>query len=285
VSPWLASLGCLCACPQILSDDFDPAVTTGAAGAGICSDALCSAGTGGSSIGGAGSGVGGATGGAGASAGVETGGTPGDAGNGGAAAAAGAVGQAGASPEPDGADAAAPDPSDDDASLGPDCWALVLNDTTQDTSGNCIDIQGWNDVVTDPDTPTTVVTRSYTGGAVCFQGTLQPAGWGAVYNLTFANEALWDATSHGIGGFQLSATGAALPPKLEVIYSAPTDFCSLVTPGPDVRIPFSSAHPNCSTTPGSGVPDPTRLEFLRLHIPSSTTVYSINFCLHIRAIR
>src|SRR4051812_32618175 len=100
VSPWLASLGCLCACPQILSDDFDPAVTTGAAGAGICSDALCSAGTGGSSIGGAGSGVGGATGGAGASAGVETGGTPGDAGNGGAAAAAGAVGQAGASPEP-----------------------------------------------------------------------------------------------------------------------------------------------------------------------------------------
>jgi hypothetical protein len=284
----LASLAGLLACPQILQDDFLSPGLGSDAGAGSCGG-VCVSGSGGSGgsdgVGGAGSGVGGAAQGVGGDPGpssggsVSDGGDAGTAGTSGASGAAGAAGAAGASGL-EGADASAPDDG-----LGPDCWVVAVNDPTQDAADNCLGIYGWNEVVTDTDaTPLTSITRSYEGGSICMVGTIQPVGWGAVYNLTFADEAGWDAASRGVGGFRLAASGAALPPAIKVVYTASSDFCRVVTPSADTRIPFSSAHPNCTGTPGAGVPNASSLEYLRLALLPGTTAYPVDFCLQIRAI-
>jgi hypothetical protein len=273
VTSLLASLAGLLACPQILLDDFDAPGLADDAGAGACVSGVCAGVAGGPGAGGSSAGAGGGH----------------DAPEGPAKPMSPPPVTGPPTPPappltPDPPDASAPPGAD--PSLGPDCWVVALDDTTHDAADNCLDIHGWNELVMDTDDlPVTVVSRRYEGGSVCIQGTIQPVGWGAVYNLTLADGAMWDGASRGVGGFRLAASGAALPPKLEVVYTTTSDFCSIVTPTADTRIPFSSAHPDCADHPGPGVPNASSLEFLRVHIPIATTAYPVDFCLQIRAIR
>jgi hypothetical protein len=261
----LASLVGLSACPQVLQDDFGARVLADDAGAGSCVDEACAGGADGSGP---------------------------DASSSGAPTAPDRPDppemHAPPTPKDPPTPPTTPDPppvTTPDVSLGPDCWVVDLSDPTHDATGNCLDIHGWNEVVTDATTtPATAITRTYQGGSICLQGTIEPGGWGAVYNLTFANEGPWDAASFGVGGFRLAASGEALPPQIKVVYTASSDFCRLVTPTADTRIPFSSAHPNCAGTPGAGVPNASSLEYLRLAILPQATAYAVDFCLQIRAI-
>jgi len=70
--------------------------------------------------------------------------------------------------------------------------------------------------VADPDSSSSIAV-SYESGSVCFTGNIDTAGWGAVYNFTLADENIWNAATRGVGGFELSITGDARPPELEVI--------------------------------------------------------------------
>jgi hypothetical protein len=289
VSLVFTSMAGLLACPQLLSDDFGPLVSedaescarrqTCAAGAGGAGGSGSSSGSGGSATGGSGSTAGaGGSGPAGAagSGGSGAGGSA-DAGSGGSSGSSGSGGGGtGGSAQPD-ASAPPPDP-------GPDCWVVHLEDTTHDATGNCLGINGWNQIETDPASDS-VVTLSYEDDGVCFTGTIDNVGWGAVYNLTFNDTGPWDADSLGVGGFQLDAEGATLPPLIRVIYSDDDagDFCRIITPGADVQVPFTSAHPSCSTS-SSSVTDAVDLTHLRLAMPPAGSDYAIDFCLGIRAI-
>jgi hypothetical protein len=262
VTPLLASVVGLLACPQILQDDFAAPGLVSDAGVGSCG--VCVGGAGGSSP---------------------------DASTSGGPSAPDPPDGPMPRPSPRPPPTPPPTPPTSDASpeadpgLGPDCWVVALNGPTHDAADNCLDIQGWNEVVVDTTTtPATAVTRTYEGGSICMRGTIEPGGWGAVYNLTFADEALWDGASRGVRGFRIAASGAAVPPQIEVIYTATSDFCRLVAPTADTRIPFASTHPNCTATPGAAAPNAASLKFLRLHIPAETSAYAIDFCMQIRAI-
>jgi hypothetical protein len=289
VSLVFASMTGLLACPQLLSDDFDSALSTDddscarrltcVGGAGGSSGAGGSpAGTGGSpagaggstpnaggsgSAGAAGAGGSGASGGSGESGSAGSGGTGGSGGSGGS----GGTDQPDASVEP------------------PDCWSLKLNGSTHGESDNCLDINGWNQVETDPETPDTEVDTTYEDDGVCFTGTIVNEGWGAIYNLTFNDTDPWDAVSRGVGGFELDAVGENLPPQMRVIYSDDNagDFCRNITPAAAVQVPFASAHPGCSTS-SSSVTDAVDLTHIRLTMLPAASDYAIDFCLGIRAI-
>jgi hypothetical protein len=267
---WASVVGLL-ACPQLFPDDFESSSlgTGGDACAGVRSCA------GSSGLAPSGAGGAGANAGAGGSASV------------GGSGAAGASSTAGTHGTPDASagsaaesDAGAPA----DAGAEPDCRVVHLTDSTHRAADNCVGIGGWNEVVTDPSTASTM-SLSYRDGNVCFLGTVVPVGWGAVYNLTFANEDAWNATDFEVGGLQLDATGPSLPPEIEVIFTDDeADFCLVVTPTASTLIPFESAHEECATDPDLDTLDATALFFLRLHLPIATATYDVDFCLRIRAI-
>jgi hypothetical protein len=179
------------------------------------------------------------------------------------------------------ADSGGPSDASDAASSVPSCWAITLSDTTHSATSNCLNIQGWNNAVSDPDSNTSVEV-SYANGNVCFDGHIDSKGWGAVYSLTFANEQVWNAATRGVTGFDLEVSGPAPAPRVEVIYTSGSDFCRLVAPLTSVSVPFASTHPGCSTT-ASAVPNPETLTFLRLHWPIAASQYDFDFCLGLRA--
>lgn len=282
-----ASVTGLLACPQLLSDDFDSVLSTGD---DSCArrQTCASSGAGGSiDSGGGDAGASGASAGAGGST-SGAGGT-GAAGSSGAAGSTGVAGSAAAGMGGSGGSGGSGDNAPADASTGtdpsPDCWLVKLDDSTHIASDNCLSINGWNQVVTDPATPDTVVSTTYEDDGVCFTGTIVNQGWGAVFNLTLNDEEPWDAVSHGVGGFQLEAEGASLPPEIQVKYTDADagDFCRTITPAADVQVPFASAHPNCSTS-STSVSDAVDLTYIRLVMPAAASDYAIDFCLEIRAI-
>lgn len=269
----IASVVGLLACPQLLADDFGASIDAGqlacAQAPGCAAAGASSAGSGGTTAGVAGSapGVGGTTAGVGGSS----------------------PGVAGAGVETTDASAPPEEPPvvlGADASAGPDCWVVVLNDPTHITDNNCLGIHGWNAVETDPDADT-AVALTYETGNVCFSGSIraESGSWGAVYSLTLANGSLWDAEERGVGGFQLEAAGVNLPPQIEVIYSTGTgDFCRAITPAAVVPVPFDTTHRDCDTGSGLEVPDPSAVSYLRLHLPIASDDYAVDFCLRVRAI-
>ena len=278
----------------MLKDDFAPIGTGSDGGVDTCNGRLsCGGGSGGTTPeeGGAGGqsgsagepggtgGVGGAAptaGAGGSSAGSGGSGSGGEAGSGGAGGSGGTAPDAGSPDEPD-------------ASLGPDCWIILLNDPTHIESNNCLGINGWNDVATDPDTPDTDIDNTtYQNGEVCFEGSVDSDGWGGVFNMQLANGDPWDGATPGVGGFQFAMTGATLPPSssLQIKYtqSGAGDFCRAVTAGPAVQVPFSSAHPGCSTDPEAATPDASELTDLRVVFLPLSSAYDVDFCMQIRAI-
>jgi len=280
----LTSIVGLSACPQMLKDDFAPIAIGSDGGVDPCNGrSSCGGGAGGTTPedGGAGGQSGG---GAGGTAGV--GGAAPNAGAGGSL--AGSAGEAGSA----GSGGTAPDagsPDEPDASLGPECWIVTLNDTTHLASNNCLGINGWNDVETDPDSDGTDLDNStYRDGQVCFEGSVDSDGWGGVFNLTLANESLWDGAALGVGGFQFAMTGATLPPPsaLQIKYtqSGAGDFCRAIAAGPAVQVPFASAHPSCSTDPGAATPDASKLTDVRLVFLPLSGAYDVDFCMQLRAI-
>jgi hypothetical protein len=196
------------------------------------------------------------------------------------------VGGCGSSDTPDASTEPPPVVLNADASAGPDCWVVVLNDSTHIVDNNCLGVYGWNAVETDPDTDSEV-TLSYENGGVCFAGTIvaEDDSWGAVYNLTLADGANWNAETLGVGGFQLEASGASLPPRAEVIYtSSGSDYCRAITPAAAVSVPFDTTHPGCDTGTGLPVPNAAAVSFLRLHLPTAADDYALDFCLRVRAV-
>jgi hypothetical protein len=284
----LASVVGLLACPQLLPDDFDPVPS----GADPSCTALgtCASGSGGAALGAA-PGTGGTVSGAGGSASGSAGAAPGTGGSapgtGGSSSNAGSGGQpdtsggAGGAAGGDTTADAGPEPTPD-----PGCRALYLSDSTHSADDNCVGVNGWNAVVTDETTTPeqTVVTLSYQDGQACFEGTIEPVGWGAVFNLTFANEQAWDATDFDVEGFRLDFTGPSLPPSFQVIYTEDSDFCQLITPPASASLLFADSHPNCTGSAGSTAPDPGALRYLRLPFPVRTTAYDVDFCLRLVAI-
>lgn len=277
----------LLACPQLLSDDFGAISATGD---DTCARRLTCAGAGGAGVESGAAGRGGSASGSGGSGASAGGSSVGGAGSGEAGSGQGGSGDAGASwgeagnaGGSDSADASV-DPPDLDPDPDPACWLIGLEDSTHSASDNCLGINGWNAVETDPASNTTVST-TYDDGTVCFTGTIDNVGWGAVYNLTLNDPPnSWDALARGVGGFRFEASGAPLPPEIEVKYTDKSsgDYCRIITPGPAVEVPFASAHPGCSTT-SSSVTDAVDLTFIRLVFPPEESDYAIDFCLGIRA--
>jgi len=274
----------LLACPQLLSDDFGRALDPGD---DTCARRrTCAAGAGGSRDVGGAAGAAGAPSGSGGSASSAGGPSAGNGGSasGGSAGGASEGGDAGTSGDAGSSGAGGSDPAD--ASAGPaelDCWLIGLEDTTHVASDNCLGINGWNDVTNDADSD--VDNTSYADDRVCFTGTVASGDWGAVFNLTLDDTDPWNAVALGVSGFQLEAEGASLPPEIQVIYTDDSagDFCRQITPAAAVEVPFSSAHPDCSTS-SSTVTDATDLTFIRLVLPATASDYAVDFCLGIRAI-
>lgn len=285
VSLVFASVAGLLACPQLLSDDFGPLLSqddescarrqtcvAGAAGSGGAAGGTSGAGGTTSGAGGSAPSAAGAAG----SGGSGSGGS-GESGSGGSAG-SGESGSAGS------AGSGGSDPADAAVDSSPDCWLLKLDDTTHQASDNCLGINGWNQIETDP-ASASAVSLSYEDDGVCFTGTIDNIGWGAVYNLTFNDTNPWDADTRGVGGFQLDASGESLPPQIEVVYTDASagDFCRVITPAEALEVPFASAHPGCSTS-SSSVTDAVDLTHIRLVFPIAASDYAIDFCLVIRAI-
>jgi len=302
VSPWLlvASGVGLFGCPQLLDDHFGTRRGFSDRDAGICLDAHCdlpfsglageagstgddggSAGSGAAGEGGASgsgnsgssgaAGSGGSSGSAGSAGTAGSSGAAGSAGVGGAAGTAGTAGSAGAGGTDTGVDA---------------CWTLELTGVDDGQQSNCLDIHGWNRV--DKDTGTTVAV-SFQDGDPCFVGTVSTAstGWGAVYNMTFANSdsgssSTWNATSHGVTGFDFAYRGAQQPSSLKVIYkdTGSTDYCKYIAPG-DIAVPFADTE-NCGSGSGSAV-DPAHLNAIILAFPVGNQSYAVDFCVTITA--
>ena len=277
----VASMAGLLACPQLLSDDFGAVLEAGGdtcARRQTCAfDAEGSASASGSPAGSAGTPSG-----AGGSAPSAGGFGAGGAGTGGSADTPPEAGSGGASASGAGPDASAPAPDSDTI---PACWTIALEDDTHVASDNCLGINGWNAVETDPLAPATSLGTSYSDGEVCFTGSIANSGWGAVYNLTLDDTDPWNAVAAGVGGFELQATGASLPPQMQLKYTDDSagDFCSVITPAASVEVPFSNAHPGCSTS-SSSVTDAIDLTYIRLVFPPAASAYAVDFCLGIRAI-
>lgn len=276
----LATAGWLLGCPQLLDDDFERLTATSDAGEQVCAGGECgaqggAAGTGGDSTLVAGRG-GAGTGGAGGRGGAGAGGTTGSAGAGGAAGVGGA--SAGGASGSSGAGG---------SSSSPDCWTITLNDTTHSDAGNCLGIEGWNDIAVDTTAPPTVVALSYQNGQVCFDGTITANEWGAVYNFLFApgdGESSWNAAAEGVGGFELGISGPLPPPRIDFKYTVQGlgDWCRVIDPVTTLEIPFASTHPGCQAT--GSAPDPTKLTHIRLVMHPAPSAYDIDFCVQLRAI-
>lgn len=171
-----------------------------------------------------------------------------------------------------------------DASSAPACWTVQLSDKTQATSGNCLGIYGWNDVVVDEGSSTTL-ELSYRSGQACLEGTIAASGWGAVYNFTFADTASWNAAALGVTGFELRVVGPLPPAELEFIYTdGRGDFCRRIAPVATTVVPFDATHPDCATSPAQEVPDANALSFIRLHMPVASSARNVDFCLQLRAV-
>ena len=284
----------LLGCPQLLDDEFGTSRLSGP-DAGLCLDSACavshsgiggdggsagSAGTGGSDAGSSSWGSSGygnngyGNGGYGnngyGNGGYGNWGNSGSAGSAGSS--AGSAGSAGSSAGSAGSGSVSA------------CRTFELTDTDHESSTNCIGVEGWNDV--NPNSPSTLAL-SYQDGDACFTGTITTPGWGAVYNLTFAPDGdRWNATSNGVTGFEFTFSGNTPPASLKVIYkdSRPIDFCRFIAPG-TVALPFTDAHPSCSTAASSDIVDATDMvELILAFVPGSNPPYSVDFCLKITAL-
>jgi hypothetical protein len=279
---WLLVAGVfLPGCPQLLDDDFSLtslAIETG--GTGPCSTPACVLTNGDAASGGNGgiAGSGGVAGNSGAA------GSAGVAGNGGAAGSAAGGGDGGSSVVAlvDGDAGATPDAAvapPDTASVGPDCRIVTLSSSTHSSADNCVGIHGWNSIQNGPGS---TLTRTYQNGEVCFSGGVSNSDWGAVYNLTLANEDEWNANTYGATGFDFEFTGSGLPDTLTILYtSSGDDYCRAITPTATVSVAFSSAHP-CQGG-GSSTPGLTELTILQLNFTPYSS-YSVDFCVQIRAL-
>ncbi|HKO91668.1 MAG TPA: hypothetical protein VJU61_10970, partial [Polyangiaceae bacterium] len=152
-----------------------------------------------------------------------------------------------------------------------------MNDSTQSASDNCVGVYGWNAVTNGNGSS---LTRSHQGGNVCFSGSISSAGYGAVYNLTLADETDWNANSYGVTGFDFEFSGSVLPAALKILYTSGGDYCKSITPAGLVSVPFTAAHP-CDAG-GSSTPDITQLTILQLNFGPGN--YAVNFCVRIRAL-
>jgi hypothetical protein len=154
----------------------------------------------------------------------------------------------------------------------------------------CVGIVGYNEIETDPDSPSTTVDQSYSNGQVCFEGTVGSDGWGAVYNFSFIQTdgqgLTWNAEAPGVGGFELELSGTQRPSKLDIKYTdSDGDFCRVLSPVVSVQVPFDSTHPGCVAQPTSTlVPNAGELEALRLVFPVLQSAYDVDFCVRIRAL-
>jgi hypothetical protein len=166
---------------------------------------------------------------------------------------------------------------------GDPCRTFELTEDTQDASSNCVGIVGWNQVQVQ--SPTTLAL-SFEDGNPCFTGTIGTSGW-ATYTMTLANPegSTWDATTHGVTGFQFSSSGANQIASLQVLYKDPSgvDFCRVIGPG-DIAVPFSDAHPNCSNNASSGVVNTTALTEIIFQFPVNNQSYPVDFCIQITAL-
>ncbi len=303
VYPWLlvgAAVGSF-GCPLLLEDDFSvgalstpdagepcigltchvPYSNGGGSSGDGGEDAGGSAGLGGASSGGAGgssggagSGNGGAGAGTGGAAGSGSAGT-GSAGSGSAGSGSAGTGSAGSGSAGSGSGGAGGGP--------PACWTLELTDGSHDSSSNCLGIVGNNKIEKDTNTS---LTLSYEDGDPCFTGSIPSSGWGATFELDFAPTGSWDAEAEGVTGFEVAYRGSQQPPSVRVIYKqtgSSTDFCRVISPG-TTEVPFSVAHPSCSTS-SSTVVDATRLDTLILAlVPSGGSSYPVDFCIKLRAL-
>ncbi|HVZ32493.1 MAG TPA: hypothetical protein VG963_08705 [Polyangiaceae bacterium] len=304
-------------CPQLLDDNFsakqiclDQSCALPYASGGSGSDAG-SADAGGTENGGAagtsaGSGSSGASGDAGSGSGSGSGGASGSAGtsgnagasgshagSAGASGSAGAGGSGGTGGTADAGGSAGQSGTSGAAgtSSGGSCSTLVINSTTQSASSNCVGIYGWDNIQVD--TANSNVTLSFSNGGPCFNGTIASTGWGATYEMTFANATdpdhpqvpgeVWNATSAGVTGFEFAYSGSTQPSSLHIIYkdTSGTDYCKIIGPG-DTTVPFSSAHPNNCSSTGSTV-DMTELGVLIFAFPINNQPYNVDFCVQISA--
>ena len=274
----------LLGCPQLLDGDFSLAsLPVGTGGTGPCPTPGCIFTSGDATV----DGGGGTDPGTGGSAGAAGG--SGASGNSGASGASGGTAGSGASGASSGAGGA---PVDGDAGTTPDatvappdaggepdppsCRIVTLNDDTHSSSDNCVGIHGWND---EQNGTGSSLTRTYQNGNVCLSGSISSAGYGAVYELTLANEGDWNANTYGVTGFDFEFTGSVPSGTLKVLYAANGDYCKTITPTGTVSVPFAMANP-CSG--GSSTPDVTQLRILQLNFGAGN--YAVNFCVQIRAV-
>ena len=165
------------------------------------------------------------------------------------------------------------------------CWTLELTDGSHDSSNSCLGIAGSNEIQKDTDT---TLTLSYDGGDPCFTGTIAAApDWGATFEFKFATGGgSWDADAAGVTGFEFAYRGSQQPQQVRVIYKDPsgTDNCRVINPG-TTSVPFSAAHPSCSTSTSSPVVDSSQLvELILAILPLSDQSYAVDFCVQIRAL-
>jgi hypothetical protein len=278
----LTSVTGLVGCPLLLDDEFVDATSLQDAGDGVCVRLPCSPrGAGGS--GGAAANTQPQSGGSGGRRTPGAGGSIARGGTGGATGSASSGGMGGSSVAAlagsGGAAASGGAPGTDNP-----CWRIPLSGATtpQASPGNCLEIWGWNAVVNDETAgAVSTVTASYRNGNVCFAGTIDKDGWGAIFNLTFANDAIWDAAAHGVSGFKFGMT-ARIPPNLQVTYQdigAGDDFCRDVVPASSVVIPFNVTHPDCSTSSTAPTPDLTQLTHLRIGFLPTSANYDLDVCI------
>lgn len=283
--------GLLLGCPQLLEDDFGTLAPTPDGGEPVCAGGDCSlpggnggaggdeprvsrGGQGGASTASAGAGGAGSRGGAGGGAGAGgSGGTTGSAGSAGVGGTSGTGGSAaGGTSGTGGAGGTSGDPA---------CWVISL-DAEQQTVG-CLGIDGWNDI--EVDSPSSV-DMTYANGKVCFDGTIATSGWGAVYNFAFNTNEYdpWNASSRGVGGFELGISGSLPPPRIDFKYTIDDqgDWCRSISPVTTVEIPFASTHPGCQPT--GSVPDATKLTLIRLAMEPRQAAYELDFCVQLRAL-
>lgn len=271
-------------CPQLLDDNFSMGLRAESDAGAPCQGGECGvpdSGRGGGDVGLAGSAGSSAAGGV---AGVNIGGTAGNsAGSAGASASAGSAATGGAGSTANARGSAGDGGSGGSAPLAA-CRTFELSDTTQSSASNCVGIVGWNAVAKDTGS---TLALSFQDGDPCFSGTIAASGWGAVYDLTFTegNGSTWNATSHGVTGFNFLSRGASPPASFKVIYkgTGATDFCRVVSSG-NASVLFSEAHPSCSSNASDRIVDTTELVELILAFTPSSQAYALNFCLQMTAL-
>jgi hypothetical protein len=154
-----------------------------------------------------------------------------------------------------------------------------------DRATNCVGIEGAIFVVQDMASGgstgyfTSVTDHFCVAGTAKHSAVIDSTHWGVTFALQLNNvssvEQPYNATSHGVTGFDFTISGANIPAGLRAVYRVDgeaTEYCKVVAGAGATTTLINDAHPQCYLADaGATTPNATLLRRLEFEVPANTT--------------